>query len=106
MKVAMKQLFYTIGEPPGIFLSLLPAPQQAIMSLNYGNVMRGLYGEKVLEKGGNEEWLEMDRMEMNDATASSEKLRGYVYDDEYDDLDEDEYDQYDESDYDSDDGDY
>ena len=102
----MKQLFYTIGEPPGIFLSLLPAPQQAIMSLNYGNVMRGLYGEKVLEKGGNEEWLEMERMEMNDATASSGKMRVDVYDDEYDGLDEDEYDQYDESDYDSDDGDY
>ena len=105
MKVAMKQLFYTIGEPPGIFLSLLPAPQQAIMSLNYGNVMRGLYGEKVLEKGGNEEWLEMERMETNDSTTSSEKMIGG---DVYDDLDDDEYDQYDddESDYDSDDGDY
>ena len=32
VKVAMKQLFYTMGEPPGILLSLLPAPQQAIMS--------------------------------------------------------------------------
>ena len=105
----MKQVFYTIGEPPGIFLSLLPAPQQAIMSLNYGNVMRGLYGEKVLEKGGNEEWLEMERMEMNDApTVLSERMSGDVYDDEYDDLDDDEYDQYDddESGYDSDDGDY
>ena len=99
----MKQLFYTIGEPPGIFLSLLPAPQQAIMSLNYGNVMRGLYGEKVLEKGGNEEWLEMERMEMNDGTTSEKMMMGDVYDDEYD----GEYDQYDdESDYDSGDGDY
>ena len=80
------------------------------MSLNYGNVMRGLYGEKVLEKGGNEEWLEMERMEMNDATSSG-KMRGDGYDDEYYDLDGDEYEQFDqydddESDYDSDDGDY
>lgn len=57
----MKQLFYTIGEPPGIFLSLLPAPQQAIMSCDYGSVMKGLYGEDTLE---GEEWLEMERLEL------------------------------------------
>ena len=44
VKVALKQVFYTVGEPPSILLSLLPAPQQAIMSLKYGAVMKGLYG--------------------------------------------------------------
>jgi len=70
VKVSMKQLFYMMGEPPGIALSLLPAQQQRIMSLDYGAVMRGLYGEKVLLKSllnkseeGKEEWMEMEQME-------------------------------------------
>ncbi|KAL3811412.1 hypothetical protein ACHAXA_005313, partial [Cyclostephanos tholiformis] len=58
VKVAVKQLFYSIGQPPGIFLSLLPAPQQAIMSCDYAALMRGLYGEDALE---GEKWLEMER---------------------------------------------
>ena len=60
VKVAMKQLFYTAGEPPGILLSLLPAPQQAIMSCDYAGIMVELYGEDVLE---GEEWFELDRAE-------------------------------------------
>ena len=65
VKVALKQVFYTIGEPPSILLSLLPAPQQAIMSLKYGAVMKGLYGEKVLEDsdGIDKKWLDLERME-------------------------------------------
>ncbi|EJK69922.1 hypothetical protein THAOC_08778 [Thalassiosira oceanica] len=54
----MKQLFHTAGEPPGILLSLLPAPQQAIMSCDYAGIMVDLYGEAALE---GEEWFEMDR---------------------------------------------
>lgn len=103
MKVAMKQFFYTMGEPPGILLSLLPAPQQAIMSLDYGSVMRGLYGEKVLEKSGvdNEGWLELERREMK----SDDGFGGEGLDfDEEDDDQEDEYDS--EEEYDSDDEDY
>ena len=46
-KIAMKQLFYAIGEPHGLFLSLLPAPQQAIMSLDYNKSLKDLYGDKV-----------------------------------------------------------
>jgi len=84
VKVAMKVLFYAIGEPPSIFLSLLPAPQQAIMSLDYGSVMKGLYGEKVLE---GEEWLELERSE---ETLSFDDGDGQgdldmEFDDEYDD---------------------
>lgn len=88
----MKQLFYTIGEPPGIFLSLLPAPQQAIMSCDYGGVMKGLYGEDTLE---GEEWLEMERLE---AEAEEENERNGGGDDDMEcnfEDDNNEYDQYD-----------
>ena len=84
----MKQLFYTLGEPPGIFLSLLPAPQQAIMSLDYGSVMRGLYGEdgKVLE---GEEWLELERLEESGG-GNVEIGGGMEFDDDESDYDSDE----------------
>lgn len=82
VKVAIKQAFYAVGEPPGILLSLLPAPQQAIMSLNYISAMKELYGEDIV-KG--ESWYE-------DSEAEN-------YDDEEDepfDESEDEYDSDDE----------
>ena len=47
VKVCIKQLFYAIGEPHGILLSLFPAPQQAIMSCNYDEKMMDLYGKDV-----------------------------------------------------------
>jgi hypothetical protein len=53
--VAIKQAFYAIGEPPGILLSLLPAPQQAIMSLDYARAMKGLYGDEIVR---GESWYE------------------------------------------------
>jgi hypothetical protein len=84
VKVAMKQLFYTIGEPPGILLSLLPAPQQAIMSLNYGKAMRELYDEKVLQ---GEEWYGMEKI-VRDEYAGSYGNKMDLGDDE-DDYDED-----------------
>jgi hypothetical protein len=82
VKVAMKQLFYTMGEPPGILLSLLPAPQQAIMSLDYGKSMRELYDEKVLQ---GEEWYEMEK----NANEGEDSL---FWDDDEEDYDE-EYDE-------------
>lgn len=48
VKIGMKQIFYTIGEPPGILLSLLPAPQQTIMSCDYNTSLKSIYGEEVL----------------------------------------------------------
>jgi len=108
VKVALKQVFYTIGEPPSILLSLLPAPQQAIMSLKYGAVMKGLYGEKVLEEyseGIDKEWLDLERMEEEESVGGIDSFGGDLSDDEYgeydDQYDDDEYDG--ESDYDSDD---
>lgn len=80
--MAIKQAFYAIGEPPGILLSLLPAPQQAIMSLNYINAMKGLYGEDII-KG--ESWyvesgVESDTEEDEGFNDESEE---YDSDDEY-----------------------
>lgn len=49
IKIAIKQLFYTIGNPPGILLSLLPAPQQAIMSCDDVTSLQSIYGKEVQE---------------------------------------------------------
>ena len=88
MKVAMKQLFYTIGEPPGILLSLLPAPQQAIMSLDYGKSMRELYDEKVLQK---EAWFEMEKNAANDEVDDEIWDDDDDYDEDYDEETDEEY---------------
>lgn len=88
MKVAMKQLFYTMGEPPGILLSLLPAPQQAIMSLDYGKSMRELYDEKVLQK---EAWFEMEEKAVSDDSDSEVWGDDDDYDEDYDDETDGEY---------------
>jgi hypothetical protein len=46
VKLLLKQLLYTLFDhPPGILLSLLPAPQQAILSLNVPKAMNTMYGD-------------------------------------------------------------
>ena len=80
VKVAIKQLFYTIGEPPGILLSLLPAPQQAIMSCHYDDAMRFVYGEKI------DSCNDM----INDSEAKYQPME------DFNDASQDEYDEYDE----------
>ncbi|KAL7510333.1 hypothetical protein ACHAXN_007293 [Cyclotella atomus] len=84
VKVAIKQAFYAIGEPPGILLSLLPAPQQAIMSLNYVSAMKELYGEDVIR---GENWYEdagFDSNDEDDGMDEYDDMEGYTdSDDEY-----------------------
>jgi len=88
VKIAMKQLFYAIGEPHGLFLSLLPAPQQAIMSCDYDESMKGLYGDKV---GLFNELVSNDDDNVNDdyddegTDVDVDMLGESEYDDEYDD---------------------
>lgn len=91
MKIAMKQLFYTVGKPPAILLSLLPAPQQAIMSLNYGEAMADLYGKEGVSlraaSARIEEDDEVDEEEEEedwDGVAGEESAESDPYDD-YDD---------------------
>lgn len=85
VKIAMKQMFYTIGEPPGILLSLLPAPQQTIMSCDYNSALKSIYGDDILT--------------FNDAVSSQEgndedQFSTPVYDSDVSEYsqDEDEYD--------------
>jgi hypothetical protein len=97
-----------LGQPPGIILSLLPAPQQAIMSCDYSAVMKKLYSNNnsnnnnndndVLE---NEEWLLMEQAEIEKmknydvlrwGSTGSSKGAMNLEDEEYDDDDEDDYD--------------
>jgi len=44
VKIVWKQLFYALGKPPSILLSLLPAPQQVIMGCDADGFMRDIYG--------------------------------------------------------------
>jgi hypothetical protein len=43
IKIWSKVLFYSMVDPPGIVLSLLPAPQQAILSMNMEQSYAALY---------------------------------------------------------------
>ena len=109
----MKQLFYAIGEPPGLFLSLLPAPQQCIMSCDYNDLLVDLYGKDVGEYnelqigGGSSSYGDYD-----DDVDVGEEDDGYDMDedsyDEYDDMDDndDEEVEWDESDDEESDDDY
>ena len=105
VKIAIKQLFYAIGEPPGLFLSLLPAPQQTIMSCDYNKSLRGIYGDEV---GEYNELLPGDYdtvVKNTDADDSDDFEEDDMYDNESDgDDSEDEYDDdYDEESDDDDD---
>lgn len=83
VKILIKQAFYAMSNPPGIFLSLLPAPQQAILSFNEDEAREELYGSDRTKK------IDMDASEDDDDSQD-------VMDDE------DQYDEYDsgdESDY-------
>ena len=79
VKIAMKQMFYTIGEPPAILLSLLPAPQQTIMSLNYRSTMVDLYGEEAKHIGA------MRESGSDASYVVSDEYDSDVYDEPYDD---------------------
>lgn len=93
VKIAMKQLFYTVGKPPAILLSLLPAPQQAIMSLNYGAAMADLYGKEGVALGAaSGRKGEGDDDDINEEDDEGEDWNGDEESDPYDDYDE--YDEY------------
>lgn len=91
VKIAMKQLFYTVGKPPAILLSLLPAPQQAIMSLNYDAAMADLYGKAGVSLGSASGRIEGDGR-INEEDEEGEDWEDGGDSDPYDDYDE--YDDY------------
>ena len=43
VKLLFKQTFFLMSNPPGIFLSLLPAPQQALLNFDMEKAYNALY---------------------------------------------------------------
>jgi len=86
-KIILKQLYYAIGKPPGIVLSLLPAPHQAIMGLDLEGAMSFLYskGRKNARKDGGE-----DANHMKEDTEDEDEDEEVGTEDSYDDSEEGE----------------
>jgi len=94
VKVFMKQIFYAIGEPPSILLSLLPAPQQAIMSYHYNEAIVQLYGNDSGNEliGSNDVYDDYDHdSEISDShEIEEEEERDEQQDEEDDDVQDDD----------------
>lgn len=76
VKIMLKQVFYAMSHPPGIFLSLLPAPQQAILSFREDDAMVELYGAQ-------SDTVEMGTTDNDE--DENEDLDDYRYEEDYDD---------------------
>jgi hypothetical protein len=104
VKMWFKVIFYMLSNPPSILLSFLPAPQQAILSVNFRNSCVALYGEdgakSILENLGLVEKSTRTTATITDEEEESSDEETDVEDDEDIDDGEDEYD--DEDDYDED----
>jgi hypothetical protein len=106
VKLWLKQLLYAfLDQPPGIFLSLLPAPQQAILSLRVGDAMQAVYGPYAGTAGssfGEDEQDEVNELgdddEMDDFGVEEDDVDVLDYDDDEGDEEED----YQDDDYDFD----
>ena len=61
VKLYLRQLLFTVlYHPPSIVLSLLPAPQQAILSLNMADAMKRIYSEYIVMDELTKQLLEDD----------------------------------------------
>ena len=60
VKIWLKQGFYAVAHPPGILLSLLPAPQQAILSFDEAKAREALFGEVLVVDDNEDEDKEQD----------------------------------------------
>jgi hypothetical protein len=86
-----------LDHPPGIFLSLLPAPQQAILSLNVGKGMKTIYGNALTNTVVNEVDAEPEELadlyEITDVITDGEDDDEFYavneYESNYDDDDDD-----------------
>jgi len=93
VKIALKQLFYAIGKPPSIFLSLLPAPQQTIMSLDYTHALIDIYGEETATAAAEAMGISL-KMDNDGSDVDDDNEDDFMEsdDDDDDDFDSDEYD--------------
>ncbi|KAL3934777.1 MAG: hypothetical protein SGBAC_009573 [Bacillariaceae sp.] len=64
VKVFTKIMFYMVHKPPGIVLSLLPAPQQAMLNMDEEKEYVALYGPRETKEG---------ESEMNDSEDADEE---------------------------------
>ena len=99
VQLFVKQLLYTLlDQPPGILLSLMPAPQQAILSLNMGQAMSTIYGGYVEGSSVNENSLasaldsdyDEDSIHEEEFFSAEEDLSGDEQDEDLDESDEDD----------------
>jgi hypothetical protein len=94
VKLLVRQALYTLlDHPPGILLSLLPAPQQAILSLNVRSAMDTMYGKHIVSSTQpQEEEVDDLRLAMNedddDNDDDDEDAVGDFENDNYSDDDE------------------
>ena len=106
MKLYIRQLLYTVlYNPPSIVLSLLPAPQQGILSLNMSDAMKRIYGEYIIMDELTQQILKDDpSLESNDLSKVLTSKRFTVKSSKVD-VDEEEEEEEDESDGDDEDDD-
>ncbi len=85
VKMWIKVFLYSMSNPPSILLSLLPAPQQAIMSFDMEGAYNSLYG-KTLSGGGSNK-----KKDVRDTTdEGDDDVEGDVKDEDEFDLEEED----------------
>lgn len=101
----LKQAFYFCSYPPGILLSLLPAPQQAILNFVEAVELHALYGIQMKTDFDDDEMTtekEFDEEESKVLDSLSnlddEEETDASFDDEYDDENTDIFEEIEESD--------
>lgn len=73
VKIYLKLAFYACAHPPSIFLSLLPAPQQAILSFNEEEARKVLYPEPIsTRKKGEKEAKKKEEVEEDEEDDDDE----------------------------------
>jgi hypothetical protein len=95
VKLWMKQLLYALlDQPPGIFLSLLPAPQQTILSLRVGEAMQIVYGPYAGLGSSHDDDMEneVDDAEMDGFGVEEDDVDVLDFDDDEEEEDDDDYD--------------
>jgi len=94
VKMWFKVIFYMLSNPPSILLSFLPAPQQAILSVDLKSSCVALYGEDGAKNILKQLGLEVEKTTKRTTTTVEEELDEETDEDD-DDIDdaEDEYDE-------------
>lgn len=85
VRLMLKETFYLVlRNPPGIILSLLPAPQQAMLALSDDEAMRLIYGDDapVVAAVANEEESDVDVPEWDGEGEEDYEDSEDSYDDE------------------------